>query len=88
MHRDPSEMAITMGNKTYFNVSHPGFKTPSTVSWNTGHESLHHLGFTDGPGLRAYKFGTYREQQLFYNLPQLDPERALRNPDTIIDYTR
>lgn len=70
------------------NVDHPGFSSPSTLAWGTGHETAHAvLGYKDQMfnGFKAYKFGSHDEQSSFGNLPS---PQTLINPDHLMDFSR
>lgn len=70
------------------NISHPGFRSPSTLAWGAGHETGHAvLGYKDQRmnGIPAYKFGTPQQQEIFKTLPG---HQRLINPDHLMDQAR
>lgn len=70
------------------NISHPGFNSPSTLSWGVGHETGHAaLGYKDQRmnGIPAYKFGTPQQQEIFKTLPG---QQRLINPDHLMDHAQ
>lgn len=76
----------TTGSKMVIvNISHPGFSSPSTLSWGAGHETSHAvLGYKDQRmnGISAYKFGSPEQQSIFNTLPS---SQRLINPDHLMN---
>lgn len=72
----------------YVNTDHANFGKPSLVG-TVIHETSHNLGLIDAVndrGTRAYRHGDLNQQAYFKNLPFKEPEKALRNADTLTSF--
>ena len=71
------------------NTDHTNFGKPSLVG-TVIHESSHNLGLIDATrdkgGVKAYRHGNLVEQAYFKQLPFKEPDKALRNADTLTSF--
>lgn len=87
----PAGVPTSNRNLMLININHSSLNSPSDLTWIVGHESAHGVGVA-GHGMvggnAAYRFGGAAERRAFRLLPGVDPQGALRNPDTLMDFTR
>ncbi len=73
----------------YVNTDHENFGKPSLVG-TVIHESSHNLGLIDAKrdkgGVKAYRHGDLTQRAYFKQLPFKEPEKALRNADTLTSF--
>jgi RHS repeat-associated protein len=78
------------GTVMYANLDHASFNDKSKLAWAIGHEAAHDFGLGHGTvnGVTAYKFGFEIQRDAFKQLPLVDPNAAMHNPDTLMDYAQ
>lgn len=88
----PNAMAYAaVGGRTVtVNVEHPMYTDASRLRWTMGHEPMHNVGLRDQKlnGLTAYRYGSPEQNQAWRNLPDVDPTRAMVNPDNLLDFAQ